>query len=260
MTFVLGIIVVLGAASAAALIGLVVRTRVEFDHHRDTTPLGTILTIVTGLHAVFVVFVLVGVIETAGAARQATSREADNLVATVWAADALPPEVKARVRVQARDYARVVVKQEWPRLQNGEPVGPQGWNVLQQLRHTIAAGPAFTDVELDRRAEASDRVVDTYLARQARLAAAEGEVTPIIWYILVTGTIVSTVLPYLYGGTKVASYTVLVATVAGVFAMLLFAISQLQNPFSASGSVSPDPLRVLVERLDGGTLCSHEPC
>lgn len=250
-SFVAGIAVVVAAAVTAAAGAVAVRRYVRFERNKDTTPLGTILTIVTGLHAVLVVFVLVSVIQMGDMARQATSREADNLVAAVWAADALPVPVQTQVRADAHAYADIVVGHEWPRLRAGEPVDQQGWSALQQLRHTIAEAPVATEQQRDRQTEASDRVVDTYLARQARLSTTQAGVTPMIWFVLVVGTAASIGLPYLFGATKAASYAFLVATVAAVLTMLLFAISQLQNPFADAGTASIDPMRLAMDRLAG---------
>lgn len=260
MSLVTGAVMVAAASLAAAGAAVLVRAKAaNSDRQRDTAALGTILTIVTGLHAVFVVFVLVGVIESGRSARQATFQEADNLIAAVWATDVLPAATRQEVQAEAIRYVRVVLNNEWPRLRDGQPAGSHGWEALQHMRRTIAQASITTEVELDRRTEASDRVVDTYLARQARLVAAQDRLGPTIWLILAMGTMASIVLSYLYCATSAPSYPFIVATVASVFIMLLFAIYQLQDPFRA-GTVSPEPLRAVIERLGGSPTCLDGSC
>lgn len=248
-TFLAGVATAAAAATVAMVIALVVRRRVTFDRGRDTAPLGTILTIVTGLHSVLVVFVLVGVIQSAGATRQAAAREADSLVAAVWAADAFPEASRAEVGREARAYAEIVINREWPLLRDGKPVKQDGWIALQRLRHAVVEASVSSEVQLDRRSEASDRVVDAYLARQARLTTGTDQIPPVLWLVLAMGAVASVALPYLFGGGSAGSYIFLVATMAALMAMLLFAIFQLQNPFSDSGGVTPDAFRSALDRL-----------
>lgn len=256
-----GAVMVAAAALAAAGTAVLVRAKAAAsDRQRDTAALGTILTIITGLHAVFVVFVLVGVIESGRAARHATSQEADNVIAAVWATDVLPAASRQNIHAQAIRYVRIVLNHEWPRLRSGQPAGPHGWEALQHMRRTITEAPITTEAEMDRRTEASDRIVDTYLARQARLLTAQDRLGPTIWFILTIGTMASIVLAYLYCATSGASYPFLVATVAGMFTMLLFAIYQLQDPFGAAGTVSPEPLRTVIERLGESPACLDGSC
>lgn len=248
-TFVAGGAAIIAAAAVAAIIAVVVRRHAATDSTRDTALLGAVLTIVTGLHSVLVVFVLVGVIETAWATRQATTREADSLIAAVWATDTLDPGAQADIRDQARRYADLVVQEEWPRLRAGEPVGQTGWLALQQLRRTILDAPAAAELQQERRAEASENVVDTYLARQTRLTVGTTGVAPLIWFMLVVGAASSLTLPYLFSGKRTASFPMLVAVMAAVTTMLLFTIFHLQNPFTDGGGVSDDPYRSAIERL-----------
>src|SRR5205823_7533685 len=142
--------------------------------------------------AVLIAFVLISLFDAVSAAREGSHQEADNLVAAVWAADALPEPVGTQVRELSRAYANTVVQQEWPRMREGQEVGGPGWAQLDQLRAAIAQAPADGDWQVDRKTEAANQLRQVYQSRQARLEAADGQgVAMVVWFVLVIGSVIT---------------------------------------------------------------------
>ncbi|MEQ0562414.1 hypothetical protein ABJI51_25295 [Amycolatopsis sp. NEAU-NG30] len=251
--FVAGGLWVVGAACAGGVIAYLVRRFGRADEGRagNNDAAGQVFTIVGGLHAVLVAFVLISLYDSVGAVSQNAQTEADSLVAASWAADALPGDTKDQVHRLAADYARTVQEQEWPRLADGGPVPATGATQLDQLRRVVAAAPADGDWEVDRKTEASNQLWSVYQARQQRLAhSGAGGVGTVVWFALILGSLITAVLlPNLFGGTRLAAHIVIVSTLAGTITLLLFAIYQLQNPFSGGVSVAPDAFGSALARL-----------
>ncbi|MGW4487518.1 bestrophin-like domain [Amycolatopsis sp. NPDC004368] len=246
-----GIFWVVGAAVVCGGIGYLVR-RFGWDEGRrdNNDAAGQVFTIVGGLHAVLVAFVLISLFDAVGTARDGSYTEADGLVSMTWAAEALPGDTGQRVQQLATAYATTVQHQEWPRLADGGTIPDTGWTQLDQLRRTIAEAQAGNDWENDRKTEAANDLWQVYQARQARLTdAATSGVGSVVWFALILGSIISVLLPNLFGGTRMAAHLVIVSTLAGTIALLLYAIFQLQNPFAGGASIQPDAFSSALARL-----------
>ncbi|ONI79402.1 hypothetical protein ALI144C_26660 [Actinosynnema sp. ALI-1.44] len=214
---------------------------------------GQVFTIVAGLHAVLLAFVLISLFDSVSTAQDDSQREANNLVAASWSADALSDQVGAKVRELTTAYSDTVVRQEWPQMSDkGSVDSTAGWQQLDQLRDTIAKAPTTPDDtwQESRKAAASDQLWEVYQARQARLDAAEGGgVSTVVWFALIIGSVMVMGLIYLHGGPKVLSHALIAGTLAAAITMLLFAIYQLQNPFSGGAAVGPDAFAAVLDRL-----------
>ena len=250
--FVAGGLWVAGAALVAGVIAYLVR-RFGWDEGRrdNNDAAGQVFTIVGGLHAVLVAFVLISLFDSVGSASQDAQTEADSLVAATWAADALPAETKDRVHQLAVAYARTVEEQEWPRLADGGEIAATGWTQLDQMRQAVAAADVDGDWAVDRKTEASNQLWSVYQARTERLNSADSRgVGAVVWFALILGSLITAVLlPNLFGGTRLAAHIIIVATLAGTITLLLFAIYQLQNPFSGGAKVPPEAFTSALERL-----------
>lgn len=210
---------------------------------------GQVFTLVGGLQAVLLAFVLISLFDGVSAAEDDSYREADSLVAAVWAADALPaksPEVAA----QARRYAREVIDDEWPQMRDGQEVGDTGWATLARLRATVAAVQTTDEWTTNQKSEATDKLWEVYQARQERLnAASDDGVNSVVWFALVVGAVMAVALPILFGGPKPATHIFIVSILAGTMTLLLFATQQLQNPYGGGAQVSPAAFESALDRL-----------
>jgi hypothetical protein len=239
----------------AALVGggsayLVRRYGLDEGRPDNNDAAGQVFTIVGGLHAVLVAFVLISLFDAVSTAQDGAYQEADGLVSASWALDSLPGPVATQVRELSTEYANTVINQEWPQMRAGHAVTGPGWRQLEQLHSAVAMAPADEDWQQDRKDEAESALSDVYQARQDRLiSAAEESVGAVLWFALILGSVISSLMPNLFGGTRAATHVIIVATLAGTITLLLFAIYQLQNPFSGGANLQPDAFRSALARL-----------
>lgn len=246
-----GLLWVAGVALVAAFVAYLVRrigaTEGTVENNEAA---GQVFTLVGGLQAVLVAFVLIALFDGASAAEEGSYTEADSVVAAVWAAESLPEPSRAGITEQARAYATTVIDEEWPRMRFGEEVGDQGWNELTELRRLVANAPAENSWAIEQKTEASEQLWEAYKARQDRLNTAGGDgVNTVVWFALVAGGIMSLALPLLFGGPRPATHIVIVSTLAATMTLLLFAAHQLQNPYSGDAEVDPAAFEAALERL-----------
>lgn len=244
-----GLLWVLGGGLVAGGLAYFVRRIGETQGVADNNEAaGQVFTLVGGLQAVLLAFVLISLFDGIAAAEDGSYKEADSLVAAVWAARELPDS--DGVTVEARAYARDVIEREWPKMSEGADIDDVGWSTLERLRAAVAAAPATDEWTIDQKNEASDQLWTVYQQRQERLnTATGGGVNSVVWFALVAGAIMAVALPLLFGGPKPATHIFIVSLFAGTMALLLFATQQLQNPYGGGAQVSPAAFESALERL-----------
>lgn len=247
-----GLLWVAGATITGALIAYLVR-RYGLDEGRpdNNDAAGQAFTIVGGLHAVVVAFVLISLFDAASTVRDGSYQETQSLVSASWAARSLPEPAHSQVPALARQYAQTVVRQEWPQLENGEMPGEDGWTLLSRMRASLDATALPDDDWLvNEKTEAATDLTTVYRQRQARLnAVRDNNVGAVLWFVLAIGSVIFVLLPNLFGGTKQATHVIIVSALAAMTTLLLYAIFQLQNPFAGGAKVQPDAFNQAIVRL-----------
>lgn len=247
--YVIGLVWVVGVALVAGgLAYLVRRIGATEGVVENNEAAGQVFTLVGGLQAVLLAFVLISLFDGAADAEDGAYAEADNLVAAVWAAEALPDG--SEVATQARAYAREVIAKEWPAMQEGKDVAGEGWVALESLRSTVSDSPATDEWQVDRKTEATNRLWEVYKERQNRLnVASSGGINSVVWFALVAGAIMAVSLPVLFGGPKPATHILIVSILAATMTLLLYATQQLQNPYSGGAQVGATAFESALDRL-----------
>jgi hypothetical protein len=239
------------AAAAAGGIAFALRRRFEREGRTENNEsAGQVFTIIGGLHAVLIAFVLIGLFDAVGDARDNANAEADSLVAVTWAGDSLPEPQRTEIQHLAGDYADQVIRQEWPTMRAGGEVDDDAWRTLQRIKTVIASAPVGYGWLTDRKTEAANQLWNVYQDRQTRIdQASQGGVGTVLWFALAIGSVLSVALPMLFGGPKEHAHVLIIAALAGTIALLIFAIFQLQNPFAGGAAVGPDAFREALDRL-----------
>ncbi|RLK54124.1 DUF4239 domain-containing protein [Actinokineospora cianjurensis] len=246
-----GLIWVFGAAIATAAVAYLIRRFGETLGTVDNNEAaGQVFTIVGGLHAVLLAFVLISLFDGTSAAEDTSYREAENLVAARWATDSLGEPTASEVRRLSADYATTVVEQEWPDMEQGnDDVAGDGWSILERMRAAVAKAPANDDWQNNQKIDAANKLWDVYQARQERLNAAGNGISDVLWFALIAGSVMSVALPLMFGGPRPITHIVIVSILAGTLSLLLFATHQLQNPYSGGAKVEPSAFESAQARL-----------
>ncbi|WP_091455848.1 bestrophin-like domain [Actinokineospora iranica] len=250
--YLMGLLWVLGAGLVTGAVAYFARRIGATDGSvENNEAAGQVFTIVGGLHAVLLAFVLISLFDAVNGAEDGASREADNLVAAYWSADALPEPARTDVRDLVVSYAGTVVDQEWPDMVRGtSAVAGDGAEKLDQLRKTVSQTAVTDDWQNSQKTTAADKLLEVYQARQARLSTAGSDgVSNVMWFALIAGTVMSVAMPMLFVGPRPTTHIIIVSILAGTLTLLLFATYQLQNPYAGGAKVEPTAFENVLERL-----------
>jgi protein-S-isoprenylcysteine O-methyltransferase Ste14 len=262
MSVVYGVLVVCGASLAAvaglALVQFLVPATIRKEHNEVA---GFIYAALGVIYAVLLALVVIAVWEEFGRARVTVESEANALAEIFWLAHALPEPEGRHVQELARSYAEEVVDQEWPLMEQGRTplmkqsrATPTGWVLIDDIRATLQGYEPRTEAGQELYAEGLDQVQRLADARRTRLVAAEESLPTVLWVVLVVGGMVTVSFAYLFGLENTGAHALMVASLAGVIALVLFTIGILDHPFSGGASIGPSAFELILDRFETSKL------
>ncbi len=262
MTVIYGVLVVCGA-SLAAVLGLtlvqrLVPTTTRKEHNEVA---GFIYAALGVIYAVLLALVVIAVWEEFGRARVTVESEANALAEIFWLAHALPEPERHHLQELARSYAEVVVDEEWPLMEQGRTplmkqsrATPRGWVLIDEIRSTLQEYEPRTEAGQELDAEGLDQVQRLADARRTRLVAAEESIPTVLWVVLVVGGVMAVGFTYLFGLESTWAHALMVASLAGVIALVLFTIGVLDHPFSGGARIGTSAFELVLNRFETSKL------
>ena len=259
MRVVTGLLLV-AVATIVAVVGMVLVQRLvateRRKQHNDVA--GFIYAVLGVSYAVLLGLMLIAVWEQWNAAEEVASDEANELAGIFYFAHALPQPEGRHIQELVRDYAQVVVEEEWPAMEQGR-ASPKAWDTLDELRGTILglAPPTAAQQVLYSQArynEVLEQLHGVGDARRERLLAASGGLPTILWVVLIGGGIITIAFTYLFGLESTSVHTLMVAALALVLSLSLFTIASLDHPFMGDVSIHPDAFEQVLERFHDSKL------
>jgi hypothetical protein len=263
MTVVYGVLVVCGACIVAVVGLLLVQRLVPAtirEEHNDVA--GFIYAALGVIYAVLLALVVIAVWEEYGRARVTVESEANALAEIFWLAHQLPEPEGPHVQELARSYAEEVVDGEWPLMQRGETplmeqstqATPRGWVLIDDIRATLQGYEPRTQGEQELYAEGLDQVQRLADARRTRLVQAEESIPAVLWVVLIVGGLIAVGFTYLFGLEHTGAHALMVASLAGVIALVLFTIGVMDHPFSGGARIEPSAFDLVLNRFETSKL------
>lgn len=220
------------ASVAAALIFNWILTRVWPPRKRrgHNNLIGWQHSVLGTTYAVILGFMLYAVWTTFGAADLNVDLEANALVSLYRLASALPQQQGVPLRKLARDYADVVVNQEWPEMDRGE-VPTEGQDRLRDMWETVASIRSASPAELTAENRALAELSELAQYRRTRILQSTSRMPAVLWAVLIIGGILTVVSACLFGSTNEPLHSLQVFAFALLISLGLVAIGDINRPF-----------------------------
>jgi protein-S-isoprenylcysteine O-methyltransferase Ste14 len=236
-----------------AVVGLLLVQRLvppeRREEHNDVA--GFIYAVLGVAYAVVLAFMLIAVWQDYNTAQTNVESEANELAGVYFLASRLPESERTHVQDLARMYARVVVEQEWPMMEQGQ-TSPRADSLLRQLRFELLEFDPHTrgeQVLYERGLTDLHNAVD---ARSSRLLQVREGIPNLLWVVLVVGGVITVSFTYLFGLKSNVAHALIVAALTLLICAILFTIGEFDYPFSGVVEIRPEAFREAL-RSFGGT-------
>ena len=260
------LLVVVATAVAVAALLLVRRRAPEGGFFADGDRAAGFFGVLATSIAILIGFVVFLSFESFDASRSGAESEARAVIQQYPTAQLLPASVRRDLSGQLVCYARYVIEQEWPRMEDGEggdainPWGVALFRTLDRAEPVAASEQAAYDTWLDRTAEREQ-------ARQDRLHGAEGVIPRPLWIVLFLAAALLFVFMLFFAdpGERALVQGVQIGSVVAVISASLALVSFLDRPFQPyAAGLQPSAMERTLVQLEGARAAigdrSSPPC
>jgi hypothetical protein len=209
---------------------------------------GFYMNLIGVIYAVVLTFVMVVVWEDFQDASRIVEAEANALQNIYLLAEGLAEPKRSEIRHAAFQYAEKAVKQEWPmmadekRPTSGDAVARSLWTMLTTYDPKNPREQLLMEQLLSARVELQDQ-------RQQRLHEATHRIPDILWLVLLYGGLSTIGLCFMFGVEQAGLHQFKTALTGSFIILIMFAIWELDRPFSRNVHVSPEPFTLALEQF-----------
>lgn len=255
MTIPLALLIAATAVTAALTLLFVLRRLAPEDGfwgRPEPNHSGSAIAVMGGVFAILVAFVMFLSFQNFTQAKRDADAEAAAVEREFHTAEGVRPSLRARLHGRSVCYARAVIHDEWPKLEDGEhselvddwalesesPLA--GANLGDAAEARVVA--VFDDLELKREE-----------ARQDRILASERFVPGILWVALIAGgsVLILYVSTFANRSIRPVLQALLIGGLTTIAALNLSVIRFLDTPYSgAAGSIDPAAMELTLSEID----------
>jgi len=235
------VVAVIAAVAGALLFMALVNWIWPWDRrHEHNEQIGWQLSVLGTTYAVILGFMLYAVWSAFGEAESNVEYEANDLVSVYWLADGLPEQQRVEVKNLARQYAEVVIDQDWPAMYDGRlpnaslAVNAQMWKTLMAVKATSPSETSAQDHALNELSSLTEH-------RRTRVLQSLSRLPGVLWFVLIIGGAVTIASSCLFGSSNVLLHILQVFAFSLLLALGLVAIADIHRPFQGSVHISDYP-------------------
>src|ERR1700754_1900182 len=247
-------LVMVAFIEAVALVGLVVVRRhlIPRLHYHDganDAVSGTVQAIGV-FYGITVGLIAVGVWNTYSTSSELVSREAAAISALYRDVGGYPSPLREELRKGLRDYTVFVIEKAWPaqKRREGQSID-EGTFILDDFQHKLHAFQPANAGQTAIHAETLRAYNNLLDYRRLRIDAVAGGLSSVMWAVIWVGAAISIGIAYFFNIPDIKLHAILVALMGGFLAMVLFMIIINDKSFYGAFSISPDPYRLILERV-----------
>ena len=237
-----------------ALIGLVlvrrfVIPRLHYHDGANDAVSGTVQAIGV-FYGITVGLIAVGVWNTNSNASDLVSKEAASIGSLYRDVSAYPSPTRDELRAKLKEYTIYVINDAWPAQQKGQGQRITGGvKILDDFQSKLYS---FQPANLSQSALHSETLQaynNLLKYRNLRIDAVGGGLSTVMWAVIWVGAAISIGIAYFFNIPDFKLHAILIILMGGFLAMVLFMIVINDKPFYGAASISPDPYKLILERL-----------
>ncbi len=243
--FLLVVVVPALAVAGALLIRRAVGPEVLARHNEVA---GFVYAVIGVVYAVLLGFTAIIVWEQFREAQRGVELEANALADLYRSSQVFPDDVRGELEDGLRDYARLVVEEEWPAMAAGESNRPtwDAYNLLWRIYHEFRPQDEHQRIWYVNSVERMNVLGEQ---RRNRLLAVHAEVPTVMWVVLLGAGAVTIGFSFLFGTANARAHALITAALTLTISVVLFSIVALQEPFAGITRIGPEAFEQVLAIL-----------
>jgi hypothetical protein len=199
--------------------------------------IGSQLSILGTTYAVILGFMLFTVWTDFGVADLNADLEANAVLETYHLAQGLPEPQRTRLQTLARSYADAAITRDWPEMARGEvpeqtrAISAEMWDAIMSVREASA-----TEINAQHQVQSQLGSVDQH--RLTRVLQSTTSLPPILWWVLLTGGVLTIISACTFGAENRKLHTWQVIAFSLLVSVSLVAIADIHRPYNGLVHVS----------------------
>lgn len=253
MSIALAIVLTLAAVVVSATAILLVRRRApDGSYFADGDRAAGFFGVLAAGFAILLGFIVFLAFESYDQSRTGAETEALLVVQQFETAQFFPPAARGRLGRDLICYARSVVNQEWPRMEDGTQGDVINSWAAAMFRSLKASDPV-TAKQQSAFDKWLDQTSDREQARNDRVHGATGVIPDPLWVVLIFSAVAIFVFMLFFAdrGERAVVQAMMIGSVVGVMVATLFLIRFLDQPYSSGfGGLRPVAMERALTLLD----------
>ena len=225
-----------------------VRRRVDDPEQWDRV-LGHVIGTFGVFFGILLALVAVSVYENYSDTRQAVLKEAGQVTAMFRGTTGLPEEVAEPIEETLREYARVVINEDFPDQRQGR-LPDVGVQVVDDLEVQIHA---YQPESLQQLAEFQQLLLtfdDFVESRRERIDATTLELPPLFWIVIWVGAAVNAVLIAFIYVKSLRLHLVMAGMLALFIGLVMFTTADMDHPYQGSISINSGAFQRVLDQME----------
>jgi len=199
-------------------------------------------------YGITVGLIAVGVWGTYSNASDLVSKEAAAIGALYRDTSGYPSPHREVLQTKLRDYTVFTIEKAWPAQRQGRLLDG-GTEILDQFQSQLYAFNPSGSGQTALHGETLSAFNKMIEYRRLRIDAVGSGLSSVMWAVIWIGAAFSIGVAYLYRIEDPKLHAILILLMSGFLGIVLFMIVINDKPFFGSISVSPDPYKLILERL-----------
>jgi hypothetical protein len=241
------IVVIAGLTGALIVFGVARWVRDRGGEPEDVT-IGFLGPSLAALYLLVLAVALATEWQTIGDASQAAGNEATAIHQLYWTAEGLPAGPAAVIRKDAVAYANAVITHDWPQMQQNDVDDDTARMLAVMNTYVLRLDPSDASasaVQLD----AISQIGNAESAREERVADAGARLPLGLMAAVVVTSLVVATFPFAGGLRTRGPGLALAAVQAGLVAVGVVVVFQLNHPYSGPLAVGPSSMQSVLTQL-----------
>jgi Protein of unknown function (DUF4239) len=200
-------------------------------------------------YAVLLAFVVISVWEEFDGTKRAVDAEAERYYNLFRNSYNFPDATGQKMRDALMAYAVAVRDKDWPEMARGRRGSEAAEQAYTALSYTVGQTKSDSIALQPSVLHAINLMQETADFRLERLSDVGGQVTPVIWGVLLVGGLITLAYPAFFATRQVVPQILMTAGLAIIVGATFFLTINLNYPFSGPERITAAPVDEVIQRM-----------